>query len=349
MIPGLGVSLLSLGVVFYFADLGNVAQALQMADYRLAAASATITLGWLVVRAQVWRTLLRDYPTRIDTFFAINQGYLFNNILPFRLGELARAYLLARKSKLGFFQVFPSVIIERLLDLGMAVGLLMATIPLVVGGSWARSAAVSAGILVLVLYIGLFLIARYHDRAEVSIHKLLAKIPLVGGWAQKFLPDLFSGVQVLTNGKLFVKAVGWVTLNWVMAIVQYYILMLAFFPQAEPLWAAFSIGVVSLGIAAPSSPGAVGVLELSLVGALAVFGLNSSTALAFALTLHAIQYILTGVLGAYALTRDGESLIGIYRRLQSLRTQPATAQRGPQDPQVKATELGNSLDPEERP
>lgn len=347
MLPGLGISLLSLVVVFYFADLRHVAQAIQMADYRLVAASAIITLGWLGVRAQVWRTLLLDHPTRTDTFFAINQGYLINNILPFRLGELARAYLLARKSGQSFFQVFPSVIIERLMDLGMAVGLLLATLPLVVGGSWARSAAVTAGILVLILYIGLYLIARYHEKAYGLLNGLFAKIPFLGNRAQKFLPDLFSGVQVLTDGKRFLTAIGWVIFNWILAIGQYYILMLAFFPQAELLWAAFSLGVVSLGIAAPSSPGAVGVLELSLVGALAVFGLNPSTALAFALLLHTIQYILTGIIGAYALTRDGDSLAGIYHRLQALRNQSAAS--GPisdTDPK-QVDNLGNQPDPTE--
>ena len=348
MIPGLGISLLSLVVVFYFADLRNVAEALQLADYRLVAASATITILWLVVRAQVWSTLLLNRPTAKDTFLAINEGYLINNILPFRLGELARAYLLARKSGLSFFQIFPSVIIERLMDLAMAVGLLLATLPLVVGGSWARSAAVTAGILVLVLYFGLYLLARFRTQAHVWISGILAKIPFLGNRAQKFLPDLFSGLEVLTDGKRFLSAAGWVLLNWMLAIGQYYILMLAFFPQAKLLWAAFSLGVVSLGIAAPSSPGAVGVLELSLVGALAVFKLNPSTALAFALILHAIQYVLTGVIGAYALTRDGDSLSGIYHRLQSIRREPTSTSPGPLTDPVEPEILGNQTGPEER-
>ena len=341
MIPGLGISLLSLVVVFYFADLRSVAEALQLADYRLVAGSATITLLWLVVRAQVWRTLLLNRPTRKDTFFAINEGYLINNFLPFRLGELARAYLLARKSGLSFFQVFPSVIIERLMDLGMAVGLLLATLPLVVGGSWARSAALVAGILVVVLYIGLFILARFRTQALGLVDGISARIPLVGSRIQKFLPDFFTGLEVLTNGTRFLSAVGWVLLNWIMAIGQYYLLMLAFFPQAKLLWAAFSLGVVSLGIAAPSSPGAVGVLELSLVGALAVFKLNPSTALAFGLITHTIQYVLTGVIGAYALTRDGDSLSGIYHRLQTLRSEPSQSNPDPLTDPAQSDNLGN--------
>lgn len=324
VIPGLGISLLSLVVVFYFADFQSVTQALQLANYRLVAGSATITLLWLVVRGLVSKTLLRDRPSWLDSFLAVNEGYLINNILPLRLGELARAYFLGRKSSLGFFQVFPSVIIERLMDLGMAVGLLLATLPLVVGGNWARSAAFAAGILVLVLYCGLYLLACFPNRAHTFLTSVLDRIPRIGRRIQSFLPDLFSGLEVLTDGKRFLSAVGWVLLNWILAVGQYYLLMLAFFPQARFLWAAFSLGVVSLGIAAPSSPGAVGVLELSLVGALAVFKLDPSTALAFALVMHAIQYVLTGAIGAYALARDGDSLTSIYNRVRTLRREPTT-------------------------
>jgi hypothetical protein len=80
----------------------------------------------------------------------------------------------------------------------------------------------------------------------------------------------------------------------------------------------FSLGVAALGIAAPSSPGAVGVLELSIVGALSLFGLDASVALALALTIHVIQYLITGLLGSYALAKDGDSLMDLYRRVRRL-------------------------------
>ena len=73
-----------------------------------------------------------------------------------------------------------------------------------------------------------------------------------------------------------------------------------------------------MGIAAPSSPGAVGVYELVVVGALALFGIPAATALAFALTAHLTQYLLVGVLGTIGLARDGESLIGLYRQTRNI-------------------------------
>ena len=123
---------------------------------------------------------------------------------------------------------------------------------------------------------------------------------------------------MITEGRRFLLAVLLMAVSWGLGVVQYTTLLLAFFPDGKLLWAAFSLGVGALGIAAPSSPGAVGVLELALVGALAVFGLDPSTALAFALTVHLLQYVITGVLGAIALARDGETLAGMYRQVRHL-------------------------------
>jgi uncharacterized membrane protein YbhN (UPF0104 family) len=108
-----------------------------------------MTLLWLVVRAFAWRTLLQDKATIGQVFISLNEGYLLNNVLPFRLGEVGRAYLLGRKAGLDFWFVLSTVVLERALDLLLAAGLLLSTLPFVVGASWARQAAVAAGGLVV--------------------------------------------------------------------------------------------------------------------------------------------------------------------------------------------------------
>ena len=100
-------------------------EALRLADFRFIILGALVSLIWLVVRALAWKALVADRATLSQTFLTINEGYLLNNFLPFRLGEVARAFLLGNKTGLGFWQVFPTVVIERFMDLGMAVGLLL--------------------------------------------------------------------------------------------------------------------------------------------------------------------------------------------------------------------------------
>jgi uncharacterized membrane protein YbhN (UPF0104 family) len=97
-------------------------------------------------------------------------------------------------------------------------------------------------------------------------------------------------------------------------------------PQAKLLWGAFTLGVMAFGVAAPSSPGAVGVMEASIIGALSLFGIEPSAALAAAVTAHLTNYLLTGIFGGYALVRDGISLSSIFRDLRKI--EPASPGEG---------------------
>jgi uncharacterized protein (TIRG00374 family) len=322
IIPGLLISIGALVVVFYFADLRGLLQALQLADYKLVALASAMSLLWLLVRAQAWRTLLREQAGFGQVFWTVNEGYLLNNLLPFRLGEIGRAFLLSRKADLGFWEVFSSILIERVLDLGFAVGLVLVTLPLVVGASWALEAALGAGILVLVGFLTLYLLVKNRSWAIVGFDKLSNKITILKKFGRERVEAFFNGLSILTEGNRFIIAILWIALDWGLALMQYYVLLRAFFPDAELLWAAFALGIAALGIAAPSSPGGVGVFELAVVGALSVFGLDPSISLAYAITTHLIQFLTTGVLGAFGFLRDGESLLDIYRQAQQMPQSP---------------------------
>jgi hypothetical protein len=320
IILGLVISAISLAVVFYFADFRRLGEALSQANYRLVALALAMSFGWLAVRGMLWRTLLQNKATFGQCFFTECEGYLVNNLLPIRLGELARAFLMGRKANLGFWEVFSTILIERILDLAMAAFLVLGTLPFVMGAPWARQAALGAGILVVLALVGLYLLARYRNWAMSVFEKLAARWPFLDRQVSSRLNAFLNGLTVLTNGSLFLRAVLLEVLNWLIALLQYYVLLLAFVPQAKLLWAAFGLGAAAFGNAVPSSPGAVGVLELALVGALSVFGVDPSVALAFALTAHVINYLSTGIPGAYALVRDGESLTGLYSRARKMPT-----------------------------
>lgn len=310
--------MISLAVVFYLVDFRKVLTALKLADYRLVALSILITVLWLAVRAQVWRTLLQEKASFGQVFSTVNEGYLLNNILPFRLGEIGRSFLLAQKANLEFFEVFSTILIERAMDVAFAAGFLLITLPFVVGGNWAFQAAIGAAIFVILGLSALYLLARFNQQAANWFEKTTEKWPALQRIGSLQLRSFLLGLSVLTDGRRFFQALGWMLINWGIAFVQYYVLLLAFISSAEPLWAAFSLGVISLGIAAPSSPGALGVFELAMVFALSLFGISPSVALALALIAHFINYLTTGVLGAIALSYDGETLIGLYQRVRHI-------------------------------
>jgi uncharacterized protein (TIRG00374 family) len=280
-----------------------------------------MSLAWLGARGMVWRTLLQERASYRDVFLTLNEGYLLNNILPFRLGELGRAFLLGRKAKLDFWQVLPSIVIERTLDLAMAVGLFLGALPFVAGVTWARQAALGTGVIVLGGLLFIYLLALNRGRVLRLLERAGQRWPLVERLVSRRAAAFLAGLAIVTDGRLFLKALAWSVLNWLVGVLQYYVLMLAFYPQARPLWAVFVLGAGSLGLAAPSSPGGLGVFEAAMVGALAAFDSNLSKAAAYALT-TLINYLVSGLLGGYALALDGQTLTGLYAQLRALREKP---------------------------
>lgn len=321
ILPGLIVSLAALAIVFSMLDLHSFAEAVEQADLRFLLLGIASEVLWLVVRGFFWRTLLQNKATYHDAFITINEGYLLNNILPFRLGEIGRAFLLGRKAKLDFWQVIPSILIERALDLAVAVGLFVSTLPFVIGITWAKQAAIGTGIAVLIGLAAIYILAHNRQRVLGWIDRVGERWSPVKKLAGQRVIAFFDGLEIITDGRLFLRALGWEALNWLVSIGQYYLFLRAFFPAPSLLWVVFALGVGALGIAAPSSPGAIGVYEAVLVGALVAFGVDAAPATAFALSVHISAYVVTGLLGGYGLYKDGESLSSLYLRLGKMKSE----------------------------
>ncbi len=321
MLPGLLISLVCVLVLFFIVDWSQFWQALKLANYPRVALALSLTLVWLSVRTFYWRSLLQDKANFKTVFFTVNEGYLLNNLLPFRLGEIGRTFLLNRKANLPFFFVLSTILLERTMDLILAVCLLLSTIPFVAGVGWAKQAAISTGGLILVIFGLLFLFAQQRERFLGFFKKAQTRFPWLEKLGGQSLDPFFNGLAILTEPRRFLSVVLWVILNWTVGILQYHLFISAFFPTAQWLWSVFTLGVVSLGIAAPSSPAAIGVLELSAVAALSTFHLDSAIALAVAITIHLSQVVITGVLGSYGLAKDGENLFTLYKQAQSLQHQ----------------------------
>lgn len=325
---GVAISALAVAIILYVIDFERLIEALRLADYRYVALLIVSTFAWLLLRAVVWRTLLEEKASFREVFLTLNEGYLLNNVLPLRLGEVGRAFLLGRKAGLGFLQVMSTVVVERSLDLGFAAGLLLVTLPFVVGTDFAGQAAVIAGTLVASGLLTLHLLARNREWALRQFQRLSERLPFLQKLGRRQLDAFFDGLAALTDARRFARVLALMAANWGLALVQFYVLLRAFFPEAQPLWAGFTLAVMAMGVAAPSSPGAVGVLEGAVMAALAAFNVDPSAALAAAITAHLTNYLLTGVIGAYALARDGLSLGSIFRDVRKI--SPAAEQEGRQ-------------------
>ncbi len=322
-LPGALVSIALIAAILYFVDLRAMLDAIRGADYRLLAVAVALSFVWMMTRAKVWQTLLRGRPSYRDVLFTTGEGYLLNNFLPFRLGELGRAFLISRKSNLQFGEVLPTIVIERAVDLGISAAVFLAALPFVVGTEGSERIGYIVGGVVIVGLVLLYVLARNNQWALDLFHKLSARWPALQRFGGSFLESFFSGLGVLTDGWLFVRFLFWMAVNWGIALVAYYLMMLAYFPEARPVWGLFGLGAAAFGGAIPSLPGAVGTFEGAIGGALTLLSGNQSASLAVALTARFYNYLNSGVIGGIGLAREGETLGHVYRELMALRKKEA--------------------------
>jgi uncharacterized protein (TIRG00374 family) len=320
-IAGLVISLLALILAFHEADPAQILAALRAANPAYVVLGLVFIWLGLYARALSWRAILgAGLPFR-RVFDAMNEGYLLNNVLPFRLGELGRAYLISRRSSLSALQALSSVVVERVIDLLMAVLLLMFYLLLSPQQRSLGSLALTTGAIGLVAGAGLAVLA--YGRAPLvrlagaAFGRLAPARLHPERWIGR-LDSLLAGFEVLRDARRLVTAVGFSLLAWIIAGFGTWFMLLAFLPAATLSMAFIVLTIVALGAAVPSAPGAAGVFELAVVYVLGFFGVAREPALSFGLTFHLTQIALIAVLGGLALAREGETLAHLARSAQNL-------------------------------
>jgi uncharacterized protein (TIRG00374 family) len=286
---------------------------LRQVDYFVLVPAAAIYLISMAARALAWQVILGGRASLLRMLAALNQGYLMNNLLPWRMGELGRAILLGRRPGLSPAMVLSSIVVERLFDMLLAVALLLALSPVAFGASWAPRAALVGGLAVILALGVLWLVLARPEAIEWMLRRLPGGL---GRW-QGLWENLRAGLASLRDARQLLAGFAWMVLSWALAGGEYWLVLRAFVPEAQATWALLALCVSLLGVAIPSAPGYIGVFEASAVAALAVFHVDSSLALGYALILHGLHFGTTTLLGAAALAGEGETLTGALRLIRS--------------------------------
>lgn len=323
---GLAISLAAFGLAFRGARLGDVLEALRQARYVYIFPALGLILLGQVARAMSWRTLLGREITFGRVFAALNVGYLLNNVLPFRLGEVGRAYFIGRNQpSLRTTQALSTVLVERLLDLLIILLMLIAFLPLVLGVTQVRDAAIVSAVVGLVALVSLLVVARQRELVLRVARWGLARVPQLTGEHWEARAGAFvDGLAPLKDASRSIRAAFWSALAWVSAGLATWTLLLGFVPSATPAMGFFVLIVTALGIAVPSAPASAGVFEAAAVLALTTFQVDRSWALSYAVVLHALHFTLLSALGMLALAREGETLFHLARTAQALIAKPSS-------------------------
>jgi hypothetical protein len=322
---GIAVSVIAVVILLLVVDVRASMDAIRGADYRwLPVAMVVYVVGW-VARGYAWRLLLNKEISLQRSFWTLTEGYMFNNFLPLRMGEFGRGLLLNITEGLSFWRVMSTIVVERVFDVGFMAGILLSTAPFAIGLEGSAQIALVAAGLVVIGFVGLFLAARRPDVIMRVFERFTSPVPQVTAFGREKLNAMLQGLTSLSSIDRFLWVLLWMGLAWAFNVLFYYTLLLAFVPDAGVLMTGFLVGAAAMGVALPSSPGYVGVFHGTVVAALEIFGVPASVGLAYAIVAHLTYVSISAVLGAFALGRDGLSLLEVFRKLLERRSQPAEA------------------------
>ncbi len=301
---GLAISAVAIALVVRQVDFEAAWAVLQnAAPVWVAACLACITVD-VALRALRWRALLAPV-ARIplpSVAASLLVGYLANNILPARLGELVRSHHLGDRTGVSRASVLGTVVVERIADTGVLVAIASAAI-VVLSVRGIVASAVLLGLAatgLLVASLALALVAHrlpFADRVIAAIERR----PAVARAAAR----LRGGLAVAGRPRTMAAAIGWSVAAWAATIVAF-----AAAGQAigvELTWgqAALLAAGVSLVTAIPAGPGYVGTFELAAVEIARAIGIAPDPAFALALLVHAAILAITSVGGVTALLATG--------------------------------------------
>jgi len=279
--------------------------------------------GWLIIsvaaalfglwaRAVRWRHLFPAgaHPTHL--FNAVMIGYMGNNLLPLRAGELLRVYVVTRRGQ-PFWTTVTTLVVERVLD-GLAIGLILAlvfwSVPAPREIAWAAEIFVGVVLAMMAVLVG---ITAAPLTCRTVLHTLTYRWPAFERRLLSVFDSMSDGLQGLRRPAQLVPTLFWSVVIWAAIIFAVWTSFKA--ARLELPWSAALcvLAVLGLGISLPSSPGFIGVFQAATVLALSLFGVSRVDALSFSLLLHASQFVPVTVWGLLLLVVEHVSLTDARR------------------------------------
>jgi hypothetical protein len=245
-----------------------------------------------------------------QVFHIQNIGYLLSNLLPLRIGDVARAVMIGNVPPVTVAAGMSTMFMERVLDMMFIVILL----PLTLTGvktlpDWMRASALATASLSIGAIVLLIVAANRRPLAGRIAARALDHVPYLKTqtWVRR-LDDLLAGLGTLTRYRDGLILMGYSIAVWLPVLAAYYLSLLAV--NLQPTWsmAGFVLCAAAFSVAAPSAPGQIGVFHAGVIAALSALGQPAVEATSFAILYHALNVFTLVMLGIIGLSRTGSTL-----------------------------------------
>jgi uncharacterized protein (TIRG00374 family) len=321
---------LTVGLMAFFlhsANLGRVWQELLGSRWDLVTAAFGLTVVAYLLRVVRWRLLLEPIGhTQFSTAFrATVMGFAASSLLPGRVGEVLRPWVLARRESWSATAAFATIVVERLLDLlAMLLILAICQIPFrpvvpaadeqLLGAL--RIGAFVAGAVGFVLLALIFLAARAAERPGGFVLSIGRATP--GSFIDKgarTMERFVEGLAVMRATRPLVLATLWSFPLWITSMMAIWLVSTAFGVELSLSGSAILMGLVVLGVSVPTPAGIGGYHAAYQLGATSLYGATADSAVAAAIVLHAMNFAPVTLLGLVYMAEEGIHLTGIRKLL----------------------------------
>jgi glycosyltransferase 2 family protein len=311
---GIVLGLLVGGTFLYLAfrhvPLAELKAALTTVDWHWVCLAVVVSLVLQVFRAWRWQLELRplEHVPLPRLWVITSVAYMTINLLPARMGEIVRPWLLSRRSGVTFTNVVGNLVIEKTIDSIVLVSYVLVgllTTPDL--PSWVRNgAAISAAAAAVLLALVLLLWRRGQGFLDRWILPHLPRSAAAG--LKRILASLLDGMRILPEPRLLLAVTAVSVALWFLPILSSHIMIRAFRFDI-PFSAAVIVFIfIGFGTALPNAPGMIGTYQWACILALGLFGVPQADALAYGLVLNAVQLFTLITQGLVALPFAGISL-----------------------------------------
>jgi uncharacterized protein (TIRG00374 family) len=316
---GMAISAACLAAIFLFIEPAAIGEALKTARYGYLALTGAGLVAFVLLRAVRWRFMLNNELAWNQVFHIQNIGYMLTMLLPFRLGDVARAVLIGNVPPVTIARGVSTMVVERILDMMFIVTLLPFTLAeAAVLPVWMQAGARGFGVASLVLIVILIVAAGQRPFVQRIATFIFNRIPFLDTetWARR-VDELLAGLNSLTRLKDGLILIVLSVLIWLPIIGAYYTTLTAV--HIQPTWAmaGFTVCAAAFSVALPSSPGQVGVFHAAVTIALTqVLGQPDGPSASFAFLYHALNVTTMVVLGLIGLSRTGATFSHVVASTQ---------------------------------
>jgi glycosyltransferase 2 family protein len=315
-VAGWGVAALCLIWVFHDVKIQPMLDAVRELRWTWVALAIAVDILTYIAQAFRWKLLLEPIGKLhwLAAARAIYAGLFASEVLPFRAGEVVRAFLVSAELGTNVSAVFPSIVVERFFDgVWLAIGLGVTAMRVQLPAAVLRAGDVLGLLILAATALFLYVVLR-------TPHRPLSPATSAS-LVTKTIDVLRHNLHEIGRRRETYLAFGLSLPVLLGQMVAFWLVTIAYGHLHLSFWAgAATFIVIQLGTAIPASPANVGTYQLFCIAALTLFGIDKTVAAGFSMVVFVVLTLPFWLLGSVAVARSGTTWAGIRMRISESRT-----------------------------